>query len=136
MHHLIRLAVFPWDMANTSVTDYIIHEGMAESFAAELFGPEVVGYYVTDFDAAQLDSAKSLIADGLTKTGFNVIRSYIFGDQNADQWGFQKIGMPAYGGYAIGYRVVQAYLRRTGQSVAEATFVPAAEIVEQSRYFD
>ena len=135
MHHLIRLAVFPWDMANTSVTDYIVHEGMAESFAAELFGPDVVGYYVTDFDEAQLDTAKALIADGLTKTGFNVIRGYIFGDYHADQFGFQKIGMPAYGGYAIGYRVVQAYLQRASQSVAEATFVPASEIVEKSEYF-
>ena len=135
MHHLIRLAVFPWNMANTSVTDYIVHEGMAESFAAELFGPEIVGYYVTDFDEAQLETAQSLIVDGLEKTGFDVIRGYIFGDYLADQFGFQKIGMPACGGYAIGYRVVQAYLQRTGQSVAEATFVSAAEIVKQSGYF-
>jgi uncharacterized protein YjaZ len=43
--------------------------------------------------------------------------------------------MPTYGGYAIGYRVVQAYLKRTGSSVKEATFVPAAEIVAESGYF-
>ncbi len=135
LHHLIRLEIFPWNMATTSVTDYIVHEGMAESFAAELFGPEVVGYYVTEFDDAQLETAKTLIAAGLDKIGFNVIRGYIFGDYHADKFGFHKIGMPAYGGYAIGYRVVQAYLQRTGHSVAEATFVSAAEIVAQSGYF-
>ena len=45
------------------------------------------------------------------------------------------IGMPDYGGYAIGYRVVQAYLARTGQSIEAATFVPADEIVRQSGFF-
>lgn len=135
-NHLVRLRVFPWDMMKTSVADYIIHEGMAESFAAELFGEDVVGYYVTEIDEAGLETAKQLIGNGLDKTGFNVIRGYIFGDSLAEKWGFDTVGMPDYGGYAIGYRVVQAYLKKTGKSVVEATFVSANEIIEQSGYFD
>ncbi|MCB0032906.1 MAG: hypothetical protein KDE51_02710, partial [Anaerolineales bacterium] len=50
--------------------------------------------------------------------------------------GTEPLGMPDYGGYAVGYRVVQAYLRRTGKTIQEATFVPAAEIVAESGYFD
>ncbi|MCB8981845.1 MAG: hypothetical protein H6657_30935 [Ardenticatenaceae bacterium] len=135
MHHLVRFRVFPFSM-QTSVAEYIVLEGMAESFAASLFGDEVVGYYVTQFDEAMLDAAKSLIAGGLQKTGFNVIRSYIFGDALAAQNGFEPVGgMPAYGGYAVGYHVVQAFLQRTGLSVEEATFVPADEIVAKSEFF-
>jgi uncharacterized protein YjaZ len=135
MHHLARFRVFPFTM-QTSVAEYIVLEGMAESFAASLFGEEVVGYYVTQFDEAMLDAAKSLIATGLQKTGFNVIRSYIFGDALAERSNFEPLGgMPAYGGYAVGYHVVQAFLQRTGLSVEEATFVPADEIVAESEFF-
>ena len=40
-----------------------------------------------------------------------------------------------FAGYALGYRAVQAYLARTGRSAAEATFLPAAEILAESGYF-
>lgn len=135
-NHLVRLRMFPWDMANTSVGDYIIHEGMAESFASELFGEDVVGYYVTEIDDAGLQTAKELIGDNLETTGFNIIRGYIFGDSLAEGWGFEKIGMPDYGGYAIGYRVVQAYLKRTGKSATEATFISAQDIIAESGLFE
>lgn len=134
-NHLVRLKTFPWSM-ETSVADYIIHEGMAESFAKELFGEEVLGYYVTDFDESQVDTAKALIKNGLDKTGFNLIRAYIFGEHWSEKSNLPKIAMPSYGGYAIGYRVVQAFLERAGCSVAEATFLSAQQIIEESGYFD
>jgi len=136
MHHLVRFRVFPFNPQTTTVAEYIVLEGMAESFAASLFGEDVVGYYVTQFDETMLDTAKSLIATGLQKTGFNVIRSYIFGDALAEKNGYEPLGgMPAHGGYAVGYHVVQAFLQRTGMSVEEATFVPADEIVAESQIF-
>ncbi len=134
-HHLVRLRVFPWDMQNTTVADYIVHEGMAESFATALFGPEVLGYYVTEIGADDLERAGALVGAALGRSGFDVIRGYIFGDSLAGASGFAKVGMPDYGGYAVGYHVVQAFLRRTGRSVEEATFLPAAQIVEESGYF-
>jgi uncharacterized protein YjaZ len=69
-------------------------------------------------------------------TGFDTIRSYVFGDTMADQMGYPKAGVPDNAGYAIGYRVVQAYLRHTGNNVVEATFVPAREIIAESRFFE
>jgi uncharacterized protein YjaZ len=135
-HHLIRLRVFPWDMQQTSVADYIIHEGMAESFATALFGEEVLGFYVADIGAADLKTAKDLIRDGLERTGFDVIRGYIFGDTLAGRFNFERVGMPAYGGYAVGYYVAQAFLKRTGCTVEAATFLPATQIVKESGYFD
>lgn len=134
MHHLIRLAVHPWSQY-TRVADYIILEGLAESFAAALYGADVVGYYVTDFDAAELETARTVVGRGLQESGFDVIRTYIFGDHWAQKLGLPQRGVPTYGGYAIGYHVVQAFLDRTGQSVEEATFLPADDIVAGSGFF-
>lgn len=135
MHHLLRLRLFPWDMANITVADYIIHEGLAESFAVSLFGEEVLGPYVTEFNDDEREKARRLIGEGLQRTGFNVIRAYIFGDYWAQKLGLPAVDVPTYGGYAIGYHVVQAFLQRTAASVEEATFIPAADVVKQSGYF-
>jgi uncharacterized protein YjaZ len=136
MHHLIRLRAFPWG-PHTTVADYIVIEGTAEAFAASLFGVDTVGYFITEFDRAEFEAARRLIGQGLDRTGFDVIRSYIFGDALAERSGFAPLGgMPTYGGYAIGYHVVQAFLERTGQTIEAATFLPAREIVAASRFFD
>lgn len=136
MHHIIRTKVVPWNIRQATVADYIIHEGLAESFAASLFGEEVVGYYVTEFDENQIDTARSLIRANLQTTGFDKLRAFIFGDYWAQKLGLSAVGMPDYGGYAIGYRVVQAYLKQTGSTIEAATFVPAADIVTKSSYFN
>lgn len=136
MHHLVRFRVFPFNAQTTTVAEYIVLEGMAESFAASLFGEETIGFFVTEVTEAELEAAKSLIAAGLQRTGFNVIRSYIFGDALAETNGYEPLGgMPTFGGYAVGYHVVQAFLQRTGMSVEDATFVSADEIVTQSQFF-
>jgi uncharacterized protein YjaZ len=136
MHHLIRLKAFPWDMMNTTVADYIVLEGTAESFAGSLFGEDKIGYFIVEYEQEDFDTARRLIGEGLHKTGFNVIRSYIFGDTLAEQSGFEPLGgMPTYGGYTIGYHVVQAYLKRSGRTIEEATFVSADEIVAESGFF-
>ena len=135
MLHNIHFSVQPFNPMTVTVGEYIVAEGLAESFAAELYGAEIVGYYVTDFDDAQIDSAKEIIGAGLERSGFDVVRGYIFGDSLAEEWGFTKAGIPDYAGYAIGYRIVQAYLRKTGKTVPEAIFVPAREIIAESGYF-
>ncbi len=136
MHHLIRRSAFPWDMQRTSVADYIVLEGTAESFAASLFGEHAVGYFITEFDPTEFETARRLIGEGLHATGFDVIRSYIFGDALAERSGYKPLGgMPTYGGYAIGYHVVQAFLKRSGRSIEEATFLPAGDIVAGSGFF-
>lgn len=123
------------NIMTTSVGEYMIGEGLAESFAAELYGEDKVGFWVTDFDSSRLEETKRIIYDALEKTGFDVVRGYIFGDDIAAQRDLPQAGVPPYAGYAIGYQVVQAYLKRTGKSVVEATFVPAREIVAESRFF-
>lgn len=135
-HHLVRLRLFPWSM-NITVGEYIIHEGMAESLATALFGDAVLPHTVTHVggDTDRFETATRVIGAALDATGFDVVRSYIFGDYWAEKLNLPTFGVPAYGGYGIGYYVVQAYLKRTGASITEATFRPADEIIAESGFF-
>ena len=136
LHHNILAQVFPINMRSWTVGEYMIMEGLAESFAAELYGEDKIGFWVTEFDNSRLAETKRVIHQGLDVTGFNRIRGYIFGDELAGHSGIEKAGVPAFAGYALGYWTVQAYLKRTGKCVAEATFVPARQIIEESSFFE
>jgi uncharacterized protein YjaZ len=134
-NHNVRFAVQPFNPMVVTVGEYIVAEGLAESFAAELYGEDLIGYYVTDFDESTLDIAKRVIGGALNVTGFDTVRGYIFGDVISQHMGREPMGVPNFAGYATGYHAVQQYLKRTGKSVAEATFVPSADILAQSGYF-
>lgn len=135
LNHNVRFKVVPFLPMQVTVADYIVAEGLAESFAAELFGEEIVGYFVTDFDEEELATARRIIGDALDVSGFDAVRGYIFGDTLAGSMGLPRAGVPNFAGYAIGYRVVRQYLKRTGKSAAETTFLPSREIIEESGFF-
>lgn len=136
LHHNLLFTHFRRNfMFETTVGDYMVIEGLAESFAAELYGEAVVGPHVTGFDLSRLDETKATMREALTKTGFDTLRAYIFGDEIAAMGGMTPVGVPRYAGYAMGYWVVQEYLKRTGSSVVDATFVPFETIINESGYF-
>lgn len=135
LHHNIRFSLFPWG-PHITLGDYMISEGLAESFAAALYGEDMVGYYVTDITQEHLETARRLIAGNVATTDFNLMRGYIFGSWIAGQMGIPDVGMPNFGGYAVGYHTVQAYLKRTGKTIEEATLLPAAELIEASHYLE
>ncbi|KAA3644592.1 MAG: hypothetical protein DWQ07_14335 [Chloroflexi bacterium] len=132
LHHNILAAAKPETPMISNVGTYMIAEGLAESFAKELYGEDVLGYYVTEITDAEIETAKQKIHDALWVSGFNEVRKYIFGDTIMGS----EDGIPDFAGYAIGYRVVQAYLQKTGKSVVEATFVAHEELIAESGYFD
>lgn len=134
-NHLVRLKVYPWKPAQTTVADFIVHEGVAEAFAAELFGSPSVTFML-DLNDDDLATAKAVLSNHLHDTGFGILRAAIFGDYWAEKMNLPRLGVPTYGGYAIGYQVVQAYLNRSGKSATEATFVSAETIVRDSGYFE
>ncbi len=144
LHHNI-MGVLPWEsnpggrgynmLATFTVGEYMILEGLAESFAAELYGADRIGPWITQFDRSKLEQTKAAFRAALDLTGFDRLRSYIFGDEITRGMGREGVGVPTYAGYALGYEVVQAYLKRTGSSVVEATFVPAREIIALSGVF-
>jgi uncharacterized protein YjaZ len=135
LNHNVRFAVHPFNMMSTTVGDYIVAEGLAESFAAELYGADLIGPWVSGLGSTELEQARAVIGGALDKRGFNVVRGYIFGDAIAEWAGIPKAGVPPFAGYAVGYHAVQAYLARTGSSAAAATFVPASQIIAESGYF-
>ncbi|MCE5168738.1 DUF2268 domain-containing protein [Paenibacillus profundus] len=134
-NHQMRLGYEPWSM-NVTVAQYIVMEGLAEAFVHSLYGWDKVGPWVSRVDAESLARAKQLIGAALHVSGFNEVRSYIFGDEVMAMFGGEAIGMPASGGYAFGYHMVQAYLKKTGKTAAEATLTPTSDIIKESRYFE
>lgn len=119
-----------------SLASYMINEGLAESFGAELYGADKVGPWVTAFDLSRLDETKARFRDAFDLSDFNAVRQYIFGDPISGGFGgTEPIGIPAYAGYALGYHTVQAYMKRSRKSVVEATLVPPLEIITESRFF-
>lgn len=135
VHHNVRLSVMPWDPVNITVGEYIVMEGLAESFGTWLYGEDRIGYYVSEFPEEKLQQARELIKESLDKKGFNEVRAYLYGDRSPGK-GAKPTGIPAFSGYKIGYEVVQAYLRKTGSTPVEATFVSVEEILKKSGYFE
>lgn len=111
--------------------EYMLNEGLAESFAAELYGEDKIGPWVTEFDQRRFEEARRMMKANLSLTGFNAVRAYIFGDTLSGQ----NLGVPDLCGYAMGYHMVQTYLKKTGKSVVEATVTPAEQVIHESGFF-
>jgi len=136
-HHQARLGYEPWS-DGTTVGAYLALEGLAESFAGALYGESRLGPWVTRHDADTVARAKAIIAPALGVSGFDRIRGYLFGDDLAERYGYEPVGLPHAAGYAVGYGMVQTYLRATGATIVEATLTPSDEIVaaaEEAGYF-
>ena len=132
-NHNVRFSVEPWTM-NTTVGQYMVAEGLAENFAAEQYSHDLIGPWNSLFSESDLQALRPRFRDAVDVTGFDEIRGYIFGDWSAEQFNHKKQGVPDFAGYAMGYRVVRAYIERTGKTAAEATYVPWQEIVQDSGY--
>lgn len=129
MHHNILANLLPprMNVFQINVGDYMVMEGLAECFATELYGTNTVGPWVNGFSEENMEKAIAVFRPALTVTGFDTLRKYIFGDA--------ELGVPQFSGYALGYKVVQAYIAKTGKSVVEATFVEPAELIAESGVF-
>jgi uncharacterized protein YjaZ len=136
IHHTIKFSTAPFNPMNISVGEYMVLEGMAESFGTALYGIDRVGYFVEEFDMSQLPGVKEAMKKALDLKGFNEVRSYLYGDRKATQFGGKAVGMPDFAGYALGYFVVQAYMEKTGKDIVETTFTPVDDIIRESKFFD
>jgi uncharacterized protein YjaZ len=129
LHHGVRFRAQPANWPNgVPVGDYVVLEGLAEAFAADLCGEENLGPWVRGLSDEQAEQLRPVFKDALETIGFDVIREYVFGSEPR--------GIPPFAGYAMGYRIVRAFMRRTGTSAAEATYLPWREIVAGSGIFD
>lgn len=134
-HHNIRFSYFNWDYGNVTVGDYLIIEGLAESFAKELYGEALLGPWVTSFEKEDLEYSKEIIKDSLNKKGFAEVSSYMFGDTFAAEQGYQPVGLSPFAGYAVGYQAVQSFMKANNVGISEATLLGTDEILSNSGLF-
>ncbi|WP_273127110.1 DUF2268 domain-containing protein [Bacillus weihaiensis] len=134
-HHNIRFSYFDWDHGNVTVGDYIVIEGLADSFAKELYGTDQLGPWVTSIDRDELEYSIYVIGEALNIKGFAEVSSYMFGDEIAKQEGYQPVGLSFGAGYAVGYEVVQAFMRKTNKTIYETTLLSSDEIIYGSGLF-
>jgi len=135
LHHNVRFSYFNWDHGNVTLGDYLVIEGLADSFASAVYGEQMLGPWVTDFDEEDLHYSIEVMHQVLELKGFAEIRSYMFGDEIAKEQGYQPVGLSYAAGYAVGYHVVQAFLNYTGVTIYEATRLSTKEIIEGSKVF-
>ncbi|UNK17885.1 DUF2268 domain-containing protein [Paenibacillus sp. N3/727] len=131
-HHNLRFSYLDWDHGNVSVGEYIIIEGLADSFATALYGEEYLGPWVTSIDQEELEYSINVIREGLDVKGFAEVSSYMFGDEFAKKEGYPPVGLSSGAGYAVGYHVVQSFMKRNKVSIQEATLLSAEDIIKGS----
>ncbi|TPG88604.1 hypothetical protein EEL32_08235 [Brevibacillus laterosporus] len=134
-HHNIRFSYFAWDHGNVTVGDYLVIEGLAESFAKELYGEDLLGPWVTSFDKEDLKYSMEVIKDALNVKGFAEVSSYMFGDTIAREQGYQPVGLSPFAGYAVGYQAVQSFMKANNVGIGEATLLGAEEILNNCGLF-
>src|SRR5690625_920732 len=134
-HHNIRFSYVDWDHGNVTVGDYLVIEGLAESFAKELYGVECLGPWVTSFDEEDLQYSTEVIEKALDVKGFAEVSSYMFGDTIAISQGYQPVGLLEFAGYAVGHKVVQSFMEKNNVGIAEATLLSSDEIISECGIF-
>ena len=134
-NHNVRWQFMQWSERIT-LADMIVSEGLAETFAAKMFGEDNVGKWVSETTPELLrETIKPIIRENLKTRDFQTISSYLYGDEIMSPRGGQPVGMPYCGGYACGYALIGHYLKKTGASIHEATITPTEEILKRSEDF-
>ena len=122
--------------SHITLADMIVSEGLAETFAATMFGEDKVGKWVRETTPEMLrETVKPLVRANLMTSDFQALSSFLYGDEIMALRGGQPIGMPYCGGYACGYALIGHYLKKTGASIYEATITPTVEILKQTEDF-
>lgn len=134
-HHNVLFHNAKWRFMDISVAKYLAIEGLAESFAESIYGYDSLGPWVKSLEGLPLEEARTTTGKVLNVTGFMDVRKYIFGDTLMNYDGATSTGIPAYSGYAVGYHAVQAFLKKTGISIEQATLLEGEEIMARSDYF-
>ncbi|MDX8047171.1 DUF2268 domain-containing protein [Gracilibacillus sp. S3-1-1] len=134
-HHNIRFSYVDWDHGNVTVGDYLIIEGLAESFVKELYGEALLGPWVTSFDQENLAYSIEIIRDSLEIKGFAEVSSFMFGDTIAEEQGYQPVGLSPFAGYAVGYQAVQSFMKEHHVGIGETTLLSTKEILHNCTLF-
>jgi uncharacterized protein YjaZ len=107
------------------MADYLVLEGRGDSFA-RLVDPQRLGPWASALTPKQEEAAWRIIQRNLRATSAQQLQGLMFGGGE---------GVPRWGGYTIGFAIVQSYLKaHPDLNVNEWTAIEAAEIVRKSPY--
>lgn len=127
LHHNLRYSTVPWDPRTVTVGEQVVSEGLADAFARHLHGD--LGYTRIGVPPqADLRAQRRLLAN-LDLAGMQHLAPWVHGDATATRFGAAPVGMPTGIGYALGNRLVDRYLGRTGRDVTEALLVNWSDVV-------
>lgn len=133
LHHNVRYSPggIVWDPATVTVGEHVISEGLADTFATELYGDVGYTHFVADATRSD-DRVLAKVATGLDVTGMQDFAGWVLGDATARLFGGSPIGLPTGAGYAAGARLVGAYVEASGTTAAQNVRTPAADILLQA----
>ena len=131
-NHNVRFQFIAWSN-DITLGEMMVSEGLAENFAVALYGEELAGPWVTKTSADALDAIKPVIREALDVQGMAALSAYLYGDDIAAAQGYAAVGLPYCAGYACGYHLVKRFLDETGMDVADATLLPAEDLLEEVR---
>ncbi|WP_090919841.1 MULTISPECIES: DUF2268 domain-containing protein [unclassified Bacillus (in: firmicutes)] len=134
-HHNLRFSYFDWNHGDVTLSEYLVIEGLADSFATELYGEEYLGPWVTSIDEEELEYSIHVIREGFHLKGFAEVSSYMFGDEIAKKEGYSPVGLSPGAGYAVGYYAVQSFMKKNNITIQEATLLSAEEIITECGVF-
>ncbi|MCK2239262.1 MULTISPECIES: DUF2268 domain-containing protein [unclassified Crossiella] len=118
-----------WDPATVTVGEQIVSEGLADAFARQLYGDEL-GHTRLGVPHLSDDAVFAKVGTGLEITGMHNFTAWVHGDEFAARYGATPVGLPAGAGYAVGNRLVDAYLAATGQTAAAALLADRREVID------
>jgi len=133
LHHNVRYSPggIVWNPATVTVGEHVISEGLADTFATELYGDTGYTHFVADATRSD-DQVLAKVATGLDVTGMQDFAGWVLGDATARLFGGSPVGLPTGAGYAAGARLVAAYVEAEGTTAAQNVRTPAAEILMQA----
>lgn len=134
-NHNVRWQFMKWSPEIT-LADMIVSEGLAENFAAFMFGEDQIGQWVKNTSKETLhDIIRPMIKENLKENDFNKLSLYLYGDEIMAMRGIKPLGVPYCAGYACGYALVRFYLEKTGKTIYEATVTPTKDILKETEEF-
>lgn len=130
LHHNVRYSPggVVWDPMTVTVGEQVISEGLADVFAAELYGDRGYTHFASE-STHNDDEVLAKVAGGLHITGMQNFTAWVHGDASARLLGAEPVGLPTGAGYAAGARLVQAYLDATGTTAAHSIGTSVNEVL-------
>jgi uncharacterized protein YjaZ len=130
VHELVHNLRTPNIETRFNLVEWVLHEGLAEIFTTEVCGSDSTGAWYASVAGDVLEETYRKVTSAFdTGNGFRDWTPYVLGDLVAERIGAHPVGVPHMGGYAVGRRIVERYLEKTGLRAAQAIVRPASEIL-------